>query len=349
MQNSCTMAASAAVTCSDTEYPSDTHFQPIQTAADVQTAAGFGASHSATHRSTAVSAAVAPNAATSVTAAQEAAASTVAAPNAAASAVAAPKAATSAAVAPNAAASPRALVSEAAAATAAAATGQDRVTGVGYQNDQEVKTSVDHLGNRYGYRFAKRVFDIAFSLLVLVLFWWIYVIVAIAIKVDDPAGPVFFVQERMGKNEKPFNMFKFRSMYADAEERLAELKELNEKDGPVFKIRDDPRVTRVGHFIRKTSIDELPQFFNVLLGNMSIVGPRPALRRETDLYTPHQRERLLVKPGITCYWQTRKNRDAISFDEWVDLDLLYINQCSALADIKLIIQTVGCVLTAQGS
>ena len=226
---------------------------------------------------------------------------------------------------------------------------RDRVTGVGYQPDSKTRASASRLHRRYGYRFAKRTFDIAFSLLVLVLFWWVYVIVAIAIKVDDPAGPVFFVQERMGKDEKPFNMFKFRSMYADAEERLAELKELNEKDGPVFKIKDDPRITRVGRFIRKMSIDELPQFFNVILGNMSIVGPRPALRRETDLYTPHQRERLLVKPGITCYWQTRKNRDAIGFDEWVDLDLLYINQCSAWADFKLVIQTVGCVLTAQGS
>lgn len=225
----------------------------------------------------------------------------------------------------------------------------ERITGVEYQDDEKVKASVERLAYRYGYRFVKRLFDIAFSLLVFALFWWIYVIVAIAIKIDDPAGPVFFVQERMGKDEKPFKMFKFRSMYADAEERLAEFKELNEKDGPVFKIKDDPRITRVGHFIRKTSIDELPQFFNVLLGNMSIVGPRPALRRETDLYTPHQRERLLVKPGITCYWQTRKNRDEIGFDEWVDLDLLYINQCSAWTDFKLVIQTVGCVLTAQGS
>ncbi|MCH4083787.1 MAG: sugar transferase [Olsenella sp.] len=131
---------------------------------------------------------------------------------------------------------------------------RDRVTGVGYQPDSKTRASASRLHRRYGYRFAKRTFDIAFSLLVLVLFWWVYVIVAIAIKVDDPAGPVFFVQERMGKNEKPFNMFKFRSMYADAEERLAELKELNEKDGPVFKIKDDPRITRVGRFIRKTSM-----------------------------------------------------------------------------------------------
>lgn len=226
---------------------------------------------------------------------------------------------------------------------------EDRVTGVGYQSDEGTLASVSRLQRRYGYRFAKRAFDIAFSLLVLALFWWVYVVVAIAIKADDPAGPVFFVQERMGKNGKPFKMYKFRSMYVDAEERLAELKELNEKDGPVFKIKDDPRITRVGHFIRKTSIDELPQFFNVLLGNMSIVGPRPALRRETDCYTPHQSERLLVKPGITCFWQTRRNRDDISFDEWVDLDLLYIKKCSVLTDLKLILQTVGVVLTAQGN
>lgn len=226
---------------------------------------------------------------------------------------------------------------------------EDRVTGVGYQSDEGTLDSVSRLQRRYGYRFAKRAFDIAFSLLVFALFWWLYVIVAIAIKIDDPNGSVFFVQERMGKNGKPFRMYKFRSMYADAEERLAELRDLNEKDGPVFKIKDDPRITKVGRFIRKTSIDELPQFFNVLLGNMSIVGPRPALKRETDLYTTHQRERLLVKPGITCYWQTRKNRDEIGFDEWVDLDLLYIKKCSAWSDLKLIIQTVGCVLTAQGS
>ena len=131
---------------------------------------------------------------------------------------------------------------------------EDCVTGVGYQCDEGTLASVSRLQRRYGYRFAKRTFDIAFSLLVLALFWWVYVLVTIAIKVDDPAGPVFFVQERMGKNGKPFTMYKFRSMYADAEERLAELKELNEKDGPVFKIKDDPRITRVGRFIRKTSM-----------------------------------------------------------------------------------------------
>lgn len=214
--------------------------------------------------------------------------------------------------------------------------------------DLEAVQATRRLASRYGYRIAKRLFDIMFSLLVLILLSWVYAVVAIAIK-HDSEGPVFFNQERVSKDGKTFKMYKFRSMYVDAEERLKDLQDLNEKDGPVFKIKDDPRITRVGRFIRKTSIDELPQFVNVLKGDMSIVGPRPALPREVRQYTPYQRERLLVKPGITCYWQTRRNRDGISFNEWVGLDLLYIKQCSVLNDLKLIIQTVGVVLTAQGS
>ena len=214
--------------------------------------------------------------------------------------------------------------------------------------DLEAVQAAQRLATRYGYRVAKRLFDIMFSLLVLVLLSWVYAAVAIAIK-HDSEGPVFFNQERVGKDGKTFKMYKFRSMYVDAEERLKDLQDLNEKDGPVFKIKDDPRITHVGHFIRKTSIDELPQFINVLKGDMSIVGPRPALPREVHQYTPYQRERLLVKPGITCFWQTRRNRDDISFDEWVGLDLLYIKKCSVLTDLKLIIQTIGVVLTAQGN
>ena len=152
----------------------------------------------------------------------------------------------------------------------------------------------------------------------------------------------------MGKRGKTFKMVKFRSMYVDAEEHLEDLIHANEKDGPVFKIKDDPRITRVGKFIRKTSLDELPQFLNVLVGDMSIVGPRPALPREVRQYSIRDQLRLTVKPGITCYWQTRRNRDSISFEEWVDLDLLYILKAGVWADIKLIIQTVGCVLTFQG-
>lgn len=214
--------------------------------------------------------------------------------------------------------------------------------------DAETTLAAERLGHRYGFRVAKRAFDILFSALVLVLLCWVYAIVAIAIKFDDPHGPVFFRQQRVGKDGKRFTMWKFRSMYADAEERFEALRAYNEKDGPVFKIKDDPRITRVGRFIRKTSLDEMPQFWNILRGDMSIVGPRPALPREVAEYTPRQRQRLLVKPGVTCYWQTRRNRDDISFDEWVDLDLLYIRNCSVWSDIKLIIQTIGVVLTAQG-
>ena len=203
--------------------------------------------------------------------------------------------------------------------------------------------------NRVAYRFIKRAFDIVFSAAVLVVFCWLFAIIAILIKVDDPKGPVFFRQERVGKDGKTFQMFKFRSMCVDAEEHLAELKDLNEKTGPVFKIAEDPRITRVGKWLRKLSLDELPQFVNVLRSDMSIVGPRPALPSEVGNYSDYQRQRLLVKPGITCYWQTRRNRDTITFNEWVDLDLLYIKKCSAWSDVKLIIQTVGVVLTAQGN
>ena len=203
--------------------------------------------------------------------------------------------------------------------------------------------------DRIAYRFVKRVSDFVFSAAVVVLLSWLFVIIAIVIKVDDPKGPVFFKQKRVGKNGREFEMLKFRSMCVDAEEKLAELKELNEKTGPVFKIAEDPRITRVGKWLRKLSLDELPQFINVLRSDMSVVGPRPALPNEVAAYNDYQSQRLLVKPGMTCYWQTRRNRDSITFDEWVDLDLLYIKKRSVWSDFKLIIQTVGVVLTAQGS
>ena len=203
--------------------------------------------------------------------------------------------------------------------------------------------------DRRAYRLVKRGFDIAFSLLVIIAFCWLFAVIALLVKLDDPKGPVFFRQERVGKGSRTFRMYKFRSMCVDAEERLAGLRELNEKTGPVFKMRDDPRVTRVGRWLRKLSLDELPQFINVLKGDMSVVGPRPALPAEAATYDAYQAQRLLVRPGLTCYWQTRRNRDAITFDEWVDLDLLYIQKCSVITDLKLVVQTIGVVLTAQGS
>ncbi len=200
-----------------------------------------------------------------------------------------------------------------------------------------------------GYMFVKRAFDIVFSLMVLVAFGWLFLLIALAIKLDDSAGPVIFKQVRVGKNGRLFHMWKFRSMYADAEDRLAELMQFNEKDGPVFKMKDDPRITRVGRFIRKTSLDELPQFINVLFGEMSVVGPRPALPNEVAQYTAYQSQRLNCHAGITSFWQVQRNRDSLSFDEWVDLDLAYVRNRSLLTDLKLIFQTVGVVLTAQGS
>lgn len=188
-----------------------------------------------------------------------------------------------------------------------------------------------------------------FSIAVFALFWWLYFLLAIIIKIDDPKGGVIFSQQRIGKNGKPFKMYKFRTMCVDAEDRLEEIAHLNEKSGPVFKIKNDPRILKSGKVLRKLSLDELPQFWNVLKGDISIVGPRPALPKEVSTYNDYQRQRLLIKPGITCYWQTRTNRDSISFDDWIDLDLLYIKQCGIWTDAKLIIQTVGVVLSAQGS
>ncbi len=202
--------------------------------------------------------------------------------------------------------------------------------------------------HRLGYRFVKRSADIVVSVCALVLLSWLYLGIAIAIKVDDPSGPVIFRQRRVGRDGREFDMYKFRSMCSNAEEMLPQLEYLNEKSGPVFKIADDPRITRVGRFLRKVSFDELPQFVNVLKGELTLVGPRPALPREVEQYTPRQRERLLVKQGMTCYWQTRRNRDSISFDDWMELDLLYIRKCGVWSDFKLIVQTVGCMLTAQG-
>lgn len=143
-------------------------------------------------------------------------------------------------------------------------------------------------------------------------------------------------------------MYKFRSMVADAEERLPQLLSQNEKTGPVFKLRDDPRVTRVGRVIRKLSLDELPQFANVLKGDLSVVGPRPALPREVAEYTERDRQRLLVKQGLTCYWQVQPDRDDISFDEWIDLDLRYIRECGPLVDLEVIARTVACVVGGRG-
>lgn len=190
------------------------------------------------------------------------------------------------------------------------------------------------------YLFFKRAMDIIGSLCGIILLSPLLIIVALAIKIEDPKGSVFFSQKRCGKDNKLFPMYKFRSMVSNAEELLEELMEHNEMDGPVFKIKEDPRITRVGKFIRKTSIDELPQLFNILRGDMSIVGPRPAIPHEVAEYSDYHKQRLLVKPGLTCIWQV-SGRNSIGFEEWMEMDLEYIEKRNLWMDIKLIFKTVG--------
>lgn len=193
--------------------------------------------------------------------------------------------------------------------------------------------------NSIFYIVSKRIIDIIGSLAGLIFLSPLFLIVAILIKLEDPKGKVFFSQERNGKYPGTFKMYKFRSMVHNAEELLEKLKDQNEQTGPVFKIKEDPRITRVGKFIRKTSIDELPQLFNVLRGDMSLVGPRPPIPREVEQYTTYQMQRLGVKPGLTCLWQVG-GRNSVDFDGWVELDIEYIQKRSLWLDIKLIIKTV---------
>lgn len=200
--------------------------------------------------------------------------------------------------------------------------------------------------SRKKYLIGKRVFDVVFSLLFLCTAFILILAITICIKTTS-SGPVLFVQERVGLNGRKFKMFKFRSMETDAERRLRSLGIFNELDGPVFKIKDDPRVTRVGKFLRKTSLDELPQFINVLKGEMSIVGPRPPLPEEVKQYQPWQMQRLSVKPGITCIWQV-SGRNRVSFEEWVKMDLVYIDNCSFWLDFKLILKTLVAVVKMTG-
>ncbi len=192
----------------------------------------------------------------------------------------------------------------------------------------------------------KALFDIVFSVLVLFFSSPLLALTALFIKLED-GGPVFFKQERIGLNGRRFNCYKFRSMVVNAEEMITQLKELNESDGPTFKIEKDPRVTKIGRFIRKTSIDELPQFLNVIKGEMSVVGPRPPLLREVKQYERSQLRRLSMKPGITCKWQVW-GRNKVSFKEWMSMDLDYIDHWSLLVDLKIIIATVGVVFKANG-
>lgn len=189
------------------------------------------------------------------------------------------------------------------------------------------------------YLVMKRAIDIIGSFCGLVVLSLLFVVIALLIKVEDPKGKVFFKQLRVGKDGKEFYMYKFRSMASDAEERLKELLALNEVSGAMFKMKDDPRVTKIGKFIRKTSLDELPQLFNVFRGDMSLVGPRPPLPREVAEYSAYDKQRLLVTPGCTGLWQV-SGRSNVSFSEMVELDLKYIKERSIFFDLKIILKTV---------
>ena len=199
-----------------------------------------------------------------------------------------------------------------------------------------------------GFLAAKRCFDVVMSLLALILLSPLFLVLAVIIFLDDPHGSPIFSQIRVGKDGRLFRFYKFRSMIVNAEDLLEKLQDQNEMEGPAFKIKDDPRITRIGKFIRKTSLDELPQLVNVLKGELSLVGPRPPLPREVEQYTPKQMKRLTVKPGLTCYWQTQPHRNSLSFDQWLALDLQYINERSALVDLKILFATVKVVLHGDG-
>lgn len=198
------------------------------------------------------------------------------------------------------------------------------------------------------YDFLKRVFDIVLSFVALIPFALIYIIVAVAIKVED-GGPVMYKSVRLTKGGREFYMYKFRSMCINAENMKQDLMAQNEMKGPAFKMADDPRITRVGKFIRKTSIDELPQLLNIIKGDMSVIGPRPPLPEEVAQYTPYQMHRLDVKTGLACYHECMGRSDSHDFEEWVESDLKYIRERSLWTDFKVILMTIKVVLTGKGA
>lgn len=196
------------------------------------------------------------------------------------------------------------------------------------------------------YSFMKRTLDIILSLAGLIFLTPLFIVVAVWIKLEDPDGSVFFKQNRVGKDETLFPMFKFRSMVSNAEALKQQLMSQNEVEGAMFKMKNDPRVTRVGRVLRKTSIDELPQLWNVLIGDMSLVGPRPALPSEVKEYTAYDKKRLAVTPGCTGLWQV-SGRSNLSFEQMVELDLTYIRERSVFYDLKIMMKTVSVLLGSK--
>ena len=212
---------------------------------------------------------------------------------------------------------------------------------------ENVRTETLVVNQNKVYRFFKRFFDILLSLIAMVVLFPVFLITSLAIWLED-GEPFIFSQKRTGLNGTEFEMYKFRSMVKNAPELHKELLKHNELDGPAFKMKDDPRITKVGKFIRRTSIDELPQLVNIIKGDMSIVGPRPLPVYEQEQCNEYQNQRLLVKPGLTCYWQVM-GRNGIDFDDWIELDLKYIKNASILTDIGIIFMTFGAVLSGKGA
>lgn len=196
------------------------------------------------------------------------------------------------------------------------------------------------------YLMSKRAIDIVGASCGIILLLPVLFLVAIMIKIEDPKGPVFFYQTRVGRHQRPFRMFKFRSMVSNAEALLSDLLVKNEVSGAMFKMKDDPRITRIGKFIRRTSIDEFPQLWNVIRGDMSLVGPRPALPREVAEYTMYDKRRLLVLPGCTGLWQV-SGRNSVGFSEMVELDIQYIRERSFTYDISIILRTIKLLFGAK--
>lgn len=213
---------------------------------------------------------------------------------------------------------------------------------------REELLAAEEVNQKWFYLFMKRLMDVVGALCGLIFLSPVFLIVALLIKLEDPKGPILFKQTRMGKNEQEFGMYKFRSMVTDAEEKLKDLLQHNEVSGAMFKMKDDPRVTKIGKFIRKTSIDELPQLLNVLKGDMSLVGPRPPLLREVKEYTSYDKQRLLITPGCTGLWQVT-DRNSVGFKEMVELDLEYINKRGIIYDFKIILKTVLVMIKSNGA
>lgn len=197
------------------------------------------------------------------------------------------------------------------------------------------------------YLVCKRLFDVTLAMGALILLFPLLLLVALAIVLED-GGPILYYQSRVGRDGKPFRFYKFRSMVKNADAIKEQLAALNEADGPIFKMKNDPRITRVGRFLRRSSIDELPQFINVLRGEMSLVGPRPHLPREVDLYVDRQQQRLLVQPGLVCLREVH-GRSNLTFDQWVELDLLYIQNRSVCTDLSILARLVPAVLKGDGA